>query len=189
MLCMRIGCCSLCPEDDEDTLIGKEAATRTLARRPDGKWPPGVNGNLYKPRRRRAALELIAAYTDGGRLLIERAHLLAGVPIPGSEEVWHGETIPASVQQRSLWRLIDFYFGKRISVSGKVTGSISHHVAPAPVSPIDYSQCTDEELAVLEAIKRRGVGALPAAKPSRDVDDGIEDAIIEAVERSEADDG
>jgi len=153
-----------------------------MVHKPNGQWPKGVGGNLYKPRRRRAALELIAAYTDGGRLLVDSMFTMAGLPTPGADpnaapRALYGEL----VQFRARKHLWDFFFGKRYQVSGKVRSEVVHTLDPTPRRDvIDPRTLTDEELAVFEGVRRRMLAAPP-------VDPTVEDAVVATDDEVETD--
>lgn len=119
-----------------------------------GKWMKGTSGNVYGPRRIRAARALISEMSDGGRTIIERLFALAGL---GEAQ---GIAPTGAVQVRAAIRLSEILWGKQIKVSGKVEhqGKVEHeHVAVTEQEKarrLLVSKLTDEQLRVLEEVHR-----------------------------------
>lgn len=140
-LCDELGHDALCPPTDK----------AVVPHQSDGKWPKGVGGNRYGPRRLKAARALIAELTDGGRLIIERLCILGGV-IPDPKQMYHSD----GVQVRALKELREIYYGKQIrnQVAVKVGGTVSHdhvHRLPTEAEQARLSRMSDEDLAKLDA--------------------------------------
>jgi hypothetical protein len=119
-----------------------------IPHKPNGQWPKGLSGNMYGPKRLRAARALIDSLTDGGRTLIERLMVLGALaPDP------NGQVIPPAVQVRAVVKLSDIFWGKEIRK--KVSGTVKHeHTAQVVQAQATLAahEFTDEQLELAEKI-------------------------------------
>ncbi len=112
-LCETLGHDALCPDGG------------LLVRNEKGQFPAKTSGNVYGPRRLRAAREEISRISDGGRLIIERLAILGGL-VRDPNNLLHS----GSVQVRALIKLAEIYWGKQIRGQVKHTGVVAHVPVP-----------------------------------------------------------
>lgn len=161
--CIEFGHDAFCP-DTAPSIVPFDPKT--------GQWLKGASGNLYGPKRLRAAREYIASVTGNGKTLLDKLMEIGGLmPAAG------GEFYTGPVKVRALIKLADIFYGKQIS--GKVTGDVKHHVeVTTPQVTHEMSKFSTDELEALDRFY--ALQSKREAKPAQlDGADAITDAEFE----------